>query len=146
MLQFFKFAFLIGSARPYIPQNIDFTTNFYNTSNCSMVNRTVTMKNMCYDTDTAKNGFPNCCNQLLTDVSLFPNASFNTCLPFVIPNTSYTSISYQCSKTSIDGLNNTERLAYVGIISLMLLAVVIMISVFVGLYKCCCSRNGYSGL
>jgi hypothetical protein len=141
------FAFTAStSALLNIPKNIDFTTNFYNTSNCSIANKTVVMKNMCYDTGSATNGYPTCCNDLLKDVSLFPNTSFNTCLPFQIPNTPFTSVGYDCGLTKINGLNRTETLAYIGLISIALFIIAVLIFGVSCFIRCCRGRNSYSNI
>ena len=125
-----------------IPQNIDFTTNLYDALNCSSANKSVTMKNMCYNTAVAENGYPNCCNDLLADVSLFTNTSFNTCLPFQIPKTLFSSISYNCS-LDIIGLDKTELWAYTGLAFTALFAVIVLLGMCVYCVKCL-GQNSYN--
>ena len=129
-----------------IPENIDFTSNFYNLSNtnCTTSFKTVVSKNMCYNTDVV-NGFPECCNDLLSAISFYPNSSFNTCMPFDLSGTNLRTVSYGCSLTKIDGLTKTEIFAYVGIVSIILAGLSILVCLCGYMYKCS-KRNSYSGL
>ena len=118
-----------------IPENIDFTSNFYNLSNtnCTTPSKIVLSKNMCYNT-TVVNGFPKCCNVLLSDLGFYPNTSFNTCIPFNLYGTSLSKVSYDCSLTKMDGLTKTEIFAYVGIISIILTGLSILLYICVCMY------------
>ena len=129
-----------------IPENIDFTYNFYNLSstNCTNSFKTVVSKNMCYDTNVV-NGYPKCCNELLYDMSFYPKTSFNTCIPFNLSGTNLRTVSYDCSLTSMDGLTETEIFAYVGIISIILLGLFAFMCLCDCMYKCC-KRNSYSNI
>ena len=129
-----------------IPENIDFTSNFYNLSNtnCTHPFKTVVSKNMCYDTNLL-NGYPKCCNELLSATSFYPNTSFNTCIPFYLSGTNLRTVSYDCSLTKMDGLTRTEIFAYVGIVCIILLGFLSLMCLCCCMYKCC-KRNSYSNL
>ena len=129
-----------------IPENIDFTSNFYNLSNtnCTTPFKTVVSKNMCYNTDVV-NGFPKCCNELLSDLSFYPNTYFNTCMPFDLYGTNLSKVSYHCSLTKMDGLTNTEIFAYVGIVCIILMGLSILLCLCGSIYTCC-KRSSYSNL
>ena len=129
-----------------IPENIDFTSNFYNLSNtnCTTPFKTVVSKNMCYDT-TVVYWYPKCCNELLSATSFYPNTSFNTCMPFDLSGTNLRTVSYDCSLTKIDGLTKTEIFAYVGIVSIILAGLSTLACLCGCMYKCC-KRSSYSNL
>lgn len=125
-----------------IPDNIDFDINYYNSSNCSSPFKTTTLKSLCYNSDT-KDGYPKCCEDMLSEVSIFPNSSFNVCSPVLISNSNVTHVSYNCATSNLHGLDRTEALAYFGIASIFLIAISILVFMGVCCYRMCC-RNDYS--
>jgi len=125
-----------------IPDNIDFDVNYYNSSNCTHPFKTTVLKSLCYNSDTL-DGYPKCCEDLLSEVSIFPNRSFNVCSPVQISDTNITHISYNCNASNMHDLDKTEALAYLGIASIFLIAISILVFMGVCCYRLCC-RNNYS--
>jgi len=125
-----------------IPDNIDFDINYYNSSNCSKPFKTTSLKSLCYNSDI-NYGYPKCCQDLLSQISIFPNRSFNACFKAKIYDTNITHVSYNCATSNLHGLDKTESLAYFGMISIFLIAILVLV-----LLCCCCYRtcfyNNYS--
>lgn len=114
------------------PTNVDFITHLYNTSNCSNTSaiRNISLQHFCYDTHIV-NGHPNCCNDLLNEVSLFENISFGQCVGFNMSLlnsslTNMTGLEYSCNIAQINQFNTVEALSYIGIISMCLLAILLI--------------------
>ena len=75
-----------------LPDNVEFVTNMYNSSNCSNTSsyRNITLNHFCYDTKIVE-GYPTCCNDLLSEISLFENADgIITCLKMAARTDEYT--------------------------------------------------------
>ena len=110
-----------------IPDNVDFTTHLYNASNCSNTSsyKNITLHHFCYDT-SIQNGYPQCCNELLSDISLFNNASFRQCIKTNMTFTNLTGLSYDCNVTHLKHLGTAGTLSYIGLISMLLLGIIIL--------------------
>ena len=123
------------------PDNVNFVTEIYNYSNCSNVSYVnKTLKHMCFKTNKV-NGYPQCCLDLLDDVSLFSNASFGTCVKTNISNFSVMSVKYICNMTEFSDLTTEEAFSYIGII---LLAICILLVLCICVRCCCCGRTSSS--
>ena len=136
------------SASLGFPTNVNFVTHLYNTSNCSNTSsiRNISLHNFCYDTHIV-NGYPNCCNELLTEVSLFENISFGQCVGFNITLfnntltniTNLTGIGYSCDIAHRNQFNTVEALSYIGLFSMCFLAIILVAG---GMYfVCSCGRK-----
>jgi hypothetical protein len=110
-----------------IPDNVDFVTHMYNASNCSNTSsyKNITFHHFCYETKI-ENGYPRCCNELLSDISLFENASFRQCIKTNMTLTNLTGISYDCNMTHLKHMGTAGALSYVGIISMLLIGIMIV--------------------
>ena len=110
-----------------IPDNVDFVTHMYNASNCSNTSsyRNITFHHFCYDTKI-ENGYPRCCNELLSDISLFENASFRQCIKTNMTLTNLTGVSYDCNMTHLKHMGTAGALSYVGLISMLLIGIMIV--------------------
>jgi hypothetical protein len=151
-------AMTIGSTSASLgfPTNVEFVTHLYNTSNCSNTSsiRNISLNHFCYDTHIV-NGHPNCCNELLNEVSLFENVSFGQCVGFnmsllnrTLTNmtnmTNLTGIEYSCNIAHVSQFSTVEALSYIGLFSMCLLAVL-----FVGgimYYMCSYKSRQYNRL
>ena len=124
-----------------LPDNVEFVTNMYNSTNCSNTSyRNITFHHFCYDTSIV-NGYPQCCNELLSDISLFENASFRHCIK---TNMTYnlTGVSYDCNVTHLKHLGTAGTLSYIGLISMLLLG--LMVLSYFGWVMCGGGRKSYS--
>ena len=110
-----------------IPDNVDFVSQLYNSSNCSNMSsyKNITLHHFCYDT-RIENGYPRCCNELLSDISLFENASFRQCIKTGMTDANLTGVRYDCNMTHLKHMGSAGVLSYVGIISILLLAIMFM--------------------
>ena len=122
------------------PTNIDFVTHMYNTSNCSNTSiRNISLNHFCYDTRII-NGYPNCCNKLLPEVSLFENISFGQCVGFNMNNMpNLTGLKYSCNLVNINQFNTVEALSYIGLCSMFFLAILLIGCIMY--YICYCGRS-----
>ena len=125
-----------------IPDNIDFDINYYNSSNCTQPFKTTVLKSLCYKSNVMR-GYPQCCQDMLDEVSIFPNTSFNVCSPVQISNTNITHIIYNCNTSNMRGIDNTEALAYFGMASVFMFGFIIITLLSICCYRMCC-RNKYS--
>ena len=111
-----------------LPDNVEFVTHMYNDSNCSnttsFMNKTLEM--FCYDTSVV-NGYPKCCNEILSGVSLFENVSFGECIKTNMTFSNLSSISYECNMTHMKHLNTGGALSYIGLISMVILAFIVVV-------------------
>jgi len=109
-----------------LPDNVAFMTHMYNASNCSNTTsyRNITMNHFCYDTRVV-NGYPQCCNELLSDISLFENASFRQCIKTNITG-NLTGISYDCNMTHLKHMGVAGTLSYIGLSSMLILAIIVV--------------------
>ena len=71
---------------------------------------------MCFKTNIV-NGYPECCQDLFNDISVFDNTSFDKCIQ---TNNTY-AIRYDCNMTNFKNLNLNETFTYIGIIFTILL-------------------------
>ena len=126
-----------------LPDNVDFTTHMYNASNCSNTSsyRNITLHHFCYDTSIV-NGYPQCCNELLSEISLFENASFGQCIKTNMTLTNLTGVSYDCNMTHLKHMGTAGILSYVGLVSMLLLAM--MVVGYFGWVICGGGRKAYS--
>ena len=110
-----------------LPDNVDFTTRMYNDSNCSNTSsyRNITLHHFCYDTSIV-NGYPQCCHELLSDISLFENASFRQCIKTNMTFTNLTGVSYDCNMTHLKHMGTAGALSYVGLISMLLIGIMFL--------------------
>jgi hypothetical protein len=109
-----------------IPDNVDFVTHMYNDSNCNTSSyKNITFHNFCYDTKI-ENGYPQCCNEILSDISLFENASFRQCIKTNMTFTNLTGVSYDCNMTHLKHMGTAGALSYVGLISMLLIGIMIV--------------------
>lgn len=125
-----------------IPDNINFVAELYNTTNCSqppMIN--LTLQQLCFKTNII-NGYPECCYDIMKDITFFENPSIGNCLTTNMTNTNHIGVKYQCNMTHFKQFNKAETLSYIGIISLFLLAVVILC--YFGYVVCSCNRRSYN--
>ena len=125
-----------------LPDNVEFVTHMYNESNCSNTSSfmNISLQMFCYDTNVV-NGYPQCCNEILTDVSLFESPSFRKCIKTNMTFTNLTAVSYDCNMTHMKHLGTAGTLSYLGLISMIILAIVILGCVFT---KICFGRSAYS--
>ena len=114
-------------ARFGIPDNVEFVTHMYNASNCSNTSSymNISLDMFCYDTGVV-NGYPQCCNEILKDVSLFDNPSFGKCIKTNMTFSNLSGISYDCNMTHLKHLSTATTLSYVGIISMIILAFIVL--------------------
>jgi hypothetical protein len=126
-----------------LPDNIEFVTHMYNASNCSNTSSFMNMslQMFCYDTNIV-NGYPQCCNEILTDVSLFENPSFRKCIKTNMTFTNLTAVSYDCNMTHMKHLGTAGTLSYVGLISMIILAIGILGWIMMRLSLC--GRGAYA--
>ena len=120
-----------------IPENIEFNINYYNTTNCTVPFKTTTLKTICYNTSYV-NKVPKCCYDMLNEISFYPNTSFNNCTATDVPNTEIRGIGYNCNSSDLHGLTTTESLAYFGMASIIIFALVSLVCMAVCLRKMCC--------
>lgn len=112
------------------PDNINFVTSIYNSTNCSAsAIENKTLQYMCFKTNKI-NGYPECCYDVLNSVSIH-NSSFNTCLSENLTQYNITGISYSCDLTNFKELTTEETFAYIGLILLVLIGI--------GLLGVCCN-------
>ena len=110
------------------PDNVNFVTEIYNTSNCSNKPfKNYTLQHMCFKT-TMIDGYPECCHELFDDISVFPNSSIGQCIETNMTFTNRTGVRYDCNLTKFKQLSMEETFSYVGIILTLLLAVSFVIS------------------
>ena len=114
-------------ARFGIPDNVEFVTHMYNASNSSNTSSymNISLDMFCYDTGVV-NGYPQCCNEILKDVSLFDNPSFGQCIKTNMTFSNLSGISYDCNMTHLKHLTTATTLSYVGIISMIILAFIVL--------------------
>jgi hypothetical protein len=110
-----------------LPDNVNFVTHMYNTSNCSNTSsyKNITLHNFCYNTKMV-NGYPECCHELLEDISLFDNVSFRQCVKTNMTFTNLTGLSYDCNMTKFQHFSKVETLSYVGMFSTILLGLLLL--------------------
>ena len=110
-----------------LPDNVDFVTQMYNSSNCSNTSsyKNISLHHFCYDT-SIQNGYPQCCNELLSEISLFDNSSFRQCIKTNMTFTNLSGISYDCNVTHLKHLGTAGTLSYIGLISMLLLGIIIL--------------------
>jgi len=128
------FAFLLvlplTHAELNFPDNINFVTSIYNSTNCSTTAiQNKTLQYMCFKTNKI-NGYPECCYDVLNSVSIH-NSSFNTCLSENLSQYNITGISYSCDLTNFKELTTEETYAYIGLILLILIGL--------ALFGVCCN-------
>ena len=101
-----------------IYDNILFTTHLYNASNCSNTSlyKNNTFQNVCLN-ETISHGYPKCCNDLLSEISLFENASFRQCIKTNLTFTNLTGLSYDCNITSSKHLGIGGLFTYIGFVT-----------------------------
>ena len=111
-----------------LPDNVEFVTNMYNSSNCSTNSsyRNIILNHFCYDTKIV-NGYPKCCNEILSGVSLFENVSFRQCIKTNMTFSNLSGISYDCNMTHMNHLTTASALSYVGLISMVILAFIVTV-------------------
>lgn len=125
-----------------LPDNVEFVTHMYNASNCSNTSSfmNISLDMFCYDTGVV-NGYPQCCNEILKDVSLFDNASFGQCIKTNMTFSNLTGISYDCNMTHMKHLTTASALSYVGLISMAILVIGLLGCI---MWKICgCGRRSY---
>ena len=127
---------VFGSFR--LPDNSEFKISYFNGTNCSESFENSTIQSICLETET-RNGFPKCCNELLSDVGFGSDVEFGKCYPVSFGNSSISSLSYDCRLTQYQNMTAVEVFSFVGVI---LLAIVIVSLILFVLCRCC-SRNGY---
>ena len=127
---------VFGSFR--LPDNSEFKISYFNGTNCSESFENSTIQSICIETET-RNGFPKCCNELLSEVGFSHNLEFEKCYPVSFGNSSISSLSYDCRLTQYQNMTAVEVFSFVGVI---LLALVIVSLILFVLCRCC-SRNGY---
>ena len=119
------------------PDNVDFNTMIYNSSDCYNTTsvRSLTLSHMCFD--TSRNGsHPQCCMDLLSDIYVPQNAKFGDCL--TVPQG---SIRYSCNTTNFNHFTTEETLGYIGLVLIILNAMALLC--YCG-YCCCKKRSGYN--
>lgn len=116
-----------------IPDNVDFITSIYNTSNCSNPPyKNVTLKHLCYETKKI-NDYPKCCYELLNSINIFTNKSLNSCVSTNMLNSDILAIKYDCNLTHFKNFSTIETFSYIGIISTAIILIILM-----GLIMYCC--------
>lgn len=133
---------LLVDARFGIPDNVEFVTHMYNSSNCSNTSSFMNMslEMFCYDTGVV-NGYPKCCNEILNSVSLFDNATFGQCIKTNMTFSNLTGISYDCNMTHMKHLSTASTLSYLGLFSMVILVIILVVSIMCKL--CGCNRRSY---
>ena len=129
-------------ARFGIPDNVEFVTHMYNASNCSNTSSfmNLSLEMFCYDTGVV-NGYPQCCNEILRDVSLFDNPTFGQCIKTNMTFSNLSGISYDCNMTHMKHLTTASALSYLGLFSMVILAFGLVGWV---MWKICgCSKSSY---
>lgn len=125
-----------------IPDNVNFVTEVYNTTNCSsptMIN--LTLHQLCFKTNII-NGYPECCYDILKDVSIFENSSLGQCLTTNMTNTNHIGLKFQCNMTHLKQFTKAETLSYIGLISMFVLGLLII--GYIMYVICGCNRNSYN--
>jgi hypothetical protein len=106
------------------PDNINFVTSIYNSTNCSTTAiQNKTLQYMCFKTNKI-NGYPECCYDVLNSVSIH-NSSFNTCLSENLTQYNINGISYSCDLTNFKELTTEETFAYIGLILFIIIVIVL---------------------
>tara|TARA_B110001469_G_C9540341_1_gene268339 strand:+ start:178 stop:630 length:453 start_codon:yes stop_codon:yes gene_type:complete len=124
-----------------IPDNVNFVTQLYNTSNCSQQPfRNISLQYMCFKTNIV-NGYPECCQDLFNDISVFDNTSLGKCIQTNMTFTNRTGVRYQCNMTHLKDLSLEETFSYIGIIFTILVAVSFVFTL--GWCVCGGSRKSY---
>jgi len=110
------------------PQNVNFHTKIYNTSNCSMKPfKNYSLPYMCFKTNIV-DGYPECCQDLFNDISVFPNSTLDKCIKTNMTFTNRTGVKYDCNLTDFKQLSMEETFSYVGIILTFFLIVTFIMS------------------
>lgn len=126
LLAFFCVLLPPSNAALNFPNNINFVTSIYNSTNCSRpAIENKTLQHMCFKTNTI-NGYPQCCYDVLNSVSIH-NSSFNTCQQENLTQYNITGISYSCELNNFKKLTTEEIFAYIGLIMLVLSGLVLFI-------------------
>jgi hypothetical protein len=128
LMGFMAMAMPMGTVAVFgIPDNVDFVTHMYNSSNCSNTSsyKNITLHHFCYDTQI-DNGYPRCCNNLLSEISLFENSSFRQCIKTNMTFTNLTGVSYDCNMTHLRHMGTAGALSYVGLISMLLIGIMFL--------------------
>ena len=143
MMTMMAMTFMISPVHAFfgLPDNVDFVTYMYNTSNCSNTSsyRNITLNHFCYDTQIF-DGYPKCCNDLLSEISLFENATFRQCMKTNMTFTNLSGVSYDCNVTHMKHLGTAGTLSYIGLISMLVLAIGICGWI---MWKICGGRRSY---
>lgn len=115
-----------SNAEINFPDNINFVTSIYNSTNCSSpAVENKTLQHMCFKTNRI-NGYPQCCYDVLNSLSIY-NSSFNICQAENLTKYNITGISYSCELTNFQKLTTEETFAYIGLILLILLGLTLLI-------------------
>jgi len=125
-----------------IPDNVNFVTELYNTTNCSsptMIN--LTLHQLCFKTNII-NGYPECCYDILKDISIFENATLGQCLTTNMTNTNHIGLTFQCNMTHLKQFTKAETLSYIGIISIFVFGLLII--GYIMSFICGCNRRSYN--
>ena len=125
-----------------IPDNVNFVTELYNSSNCSEPSfKNFTLQHLCFKTKMV-DGYPECCHELLNDISVFENASLGQCIKTNMTQINRTGVRYDCNMTHLKQLTKTETLSYLGLISMLILACLLLCG---GVRLLCCgNRKSYN--
>ena len=127
----------VGSFR--LPDNSEFKISYFNGTNCTESFENSTIKSICVETET-KNGYPRCCNELLSEVGFVPEVEFNKCYPVSFGNSSISSLSYDCRLAHYQNMTTAEVFSFVGVILLGVFILTLLLYVFC---RCCRGNNGY---
>ena len=105
------------------PKNVNFHTNIYNTSNCSITPfKNYSLPYMCFKSNIV-DGYPECCHDLFNDISVFPNSTLGQCIQTNMTFTTRHGVRYDCNFTNFNRLSTEETFSYIGIIMSFLLLV-----------------------
>jgi len=125
-----------------IPDNVNFVTELYNSSNCSEPSfKNFTLQHLCFKTKMV-DGYPECCHDLLKDISVFENASLGQCIKTNMTQINRTGVRYDCNMTHLKQLTKTETLSYLGLISMVILSGLVF-GCCIRLL-CCGNKNSYN--
>ena len=124
------------------PDNVNFHTEIYNTSNCSLKPiKNYTLQHMCFKTNIVEE-YPECCNDLFNDINVFPNSSLGECIQTNMTYTNRLAVRYNCNLTNFKELNTEETFSYIGII--MSFVLIISIIITCSWFSFCRNRKSYN--
>uniref|UniRef100_A0A6C0J8X8 Uncharacterized protein n=1 Tax=viral metagenome TaxID=1070528 RepID=A0A6C0J8X8_9ZZZZ len=111
------------------PDNVNFVTQLYNTSNCSNPSfKNFTLDNLCFKTSIV-NGYPECCQELLSEINVFDNMSLGECINTNMTYTNRLGVKYDCNLTHFKQFSLQETFSYIGIILTLLLITILCVGI-----------------